>query len=275
MRYYNVYTQWIDETHGITILHKDGKSSEIHWVSNSLLIPAGFNFIGTDKDMNTYLSKNLRNWVRVISANAVTQGDEHNCNLNECMYGHDCDECDCKIKGRPVNTKSILPFPEADPFNKPDEMVNSTESKPTYFFYTTEVVGIIARWLYELDDINQFTKKPVHYKFINEIILKCTEYFNEKANGKPFFPYDKPCIDDEIEYIIFKSDFKDYFTALNISYIEAQHGVTVKDREEEKESKTQFVGREMTPPWQDGFIDLYALQRNICNDINRQYNLSC
>ena len=275
MRYYNVYTQWIDETHGITILHKNGKSSEIHWVMNSLLTPAGFNFIGTDKNMNTYLSKNLRDWVRVISATAVTQDDNHNCNQNECMCGHDCDKCECKSKERPENNKNILPFPETDPFDKPDDMVAHTDIDPTYFFYTTEIVGIIAKWLYELDDINQFTKKPVHYKFINEIILKCTEYFNEKANGKPFFNYDKPCIDEEIQYIIFESDFKDYFTALNISYLEAQNGVTVRDREEENDPKIQFVSREMTPPWQDGFIDLDALKRNICNDINRKYNLSC
>lgn len=138
-----------------------------------------------------------------------------------------------------------------------------------YIFPIKNIIANMAKWIYLLDPINPSTKYPVHKIYIPEILHLL--YMNLIKDGHKleipadedfyYFEYTKDELRKYLYFLVYdEPETKEYFSKLNLSYIEMQRGISVSDP---NRNAINLSSRFSGPKWEDDFIDLDALINNV------------
>ena len=160
-----------------------------------------------------------------------------------------------------------------DDVNKNQRVYHSKSIKnqvdKKYIFPVKNIIANMAKWIYSQDPINYSTSYPVHKIYIPEILHLL--YMNLIKDGHKleipadedfyYFEYTKDELRKYLYFLVYdEPETKEYFSKLNLSYIEMQRGISVSDP---NRNAINLSSRFSGPKWEDDFIDLDALINNV------------
>ena len=178
-----------------------------------------------------------------------------------------------KEKDKPSKVKVDSKVQKLDVVNKNQRVYHAKSIKnqvdKKYIFPVKNIIANMAKWIYSQDPINHSTSYPVHKIYIPEILHLL--YMNLIKDGRKleipadedfyYFEYTKEELRKYLYSLVYEgSKTKDYFSKLNLSYIEMQRGISVSDP---NRNTINLSSRFSGPKWEDDFIDLDALINNV------------
>ena len=178
-----------------------------------------------------------------------------------------------KIKDKHSKVKVDSKVQKFDDVNKNQRVYHSKSIKnqvdKKYIFPVKNIIANMAKWIYSQDPINYSTSYPIHKIYIPEILHLL--YMNLIKDGHKleipadedfyYFEYTKDELRKYLYFLVYdEPETKEYFSKLNLSYIEMQRGISVSDP---NRNAINLSSRFSGPKWEDDFIDLDALINNV------------
>lgn len=177
-----------------------------------------------------------------------------------------------KIKDKHSKVKVDSKVQKIDAFDKNKIVYHSKSIKnqvdKKYIFPVKNIIANMAKWIYSLDPVNYNTGYHVHKIYISTILhllymslIKDGRKIENSSDEFYYFEYTEDELRKYLYFLVYEgSKTKEYFSKLNLSYIEMQMGISVSDPNRKIINlSSRFSG----PKWEDDFIDLDALINNV------------